>query len=107
MAKNKLLEELINYVVKATQHVVMLDPKTLIPASGGSGCLIIYKERLFFISVQHVTDKTNLQACLDLGTGTTEGTNVFSLPAFNFIDQYRIDGLDLGETTLEKLKSFD
>jgi esterase/lipase superfamily enzyme len=107
MKEKKLLEELVNHVVKSTQHLIMVIPKTLIPTSSGSGCLIIYKERLFFVSVQHVTDKVGKQAALDTGTGNEGGTNIFTLPPLNFIDQYNIEGLGIDEPILQKLKSLD
>lgn len=107
MDEKNILEELVNHVVKSTQHTIMVDPKTLMPTSGGSGCLIIYKERLFFVSVQHVTEKVGKQAALDTGTGNEDGTNVFSLPALNFIDQFNIEGLEIDEPILQRLKSLD
>lgn len=107
MKEDNLLKELVNHVVKSTQHVIMIDSKTKIPTSGGSGCLLIYQDRLFFVSVQHVTDKKGKQAVIDTGTGNDDGTNVYSLPALNFIDQYRIEGIDLEEPVLHKLQSLD
>lgn len=107
MNEKKLLEELINHVVKSTQHVIMIDPETLMPSSGGSGLLLFYKKRLFFVSVQHVTDKAGKQAALDTGIGDENGTNLYSLPALNFIDQFSVDGLDIGQPVLKKLKSLD
>ncbi|WJS96799.1 alpha/beta hydrolase [Flavobacterium johnsoniae] len=107
MSEKELRDELINYVVKSTQHVIMIDPETLMPSSGGSGLLLIYKERLFFVSVQHVTDKAGKQAALDTGIGDENGTNLYSLPALNFIDQFSVEGLDIGQPVLKKLKSLD
>ncbi|OXB03339.1 hypothetical protein B0A81_18585 [Flavobacterium plurextorum] len=86
LEENDKLEELADYVVKATQHVVMLDPDTLMPGAPGSGCAIKYRERLFFISVRHVTDRIGLQTAIDKGTGTQNGTNVFVIPELNYID---------------------
>ncbi|MDP2162196.1 MAG: alpha/beta hydrolase, partial [Flavobacterium sp.] len=107
MNQKNNLEELVNHVVKSTQHVIMLDPTTLMPTSAGSGCLIIYKERLFFVSVQHVTDKVGKQAALDMGTGNEDGTNIYSLPSLNFIDELNIDRLGIDTPIMQKLKSLD
>lgn len=102
-----MTEDLVNHVVKSTQHVVMVDPTELTPVSGGSGCLLIYKDRLFFVSVQHVTDKVGKQTALDKGTGDQSGTNIFPVPALNYVDQFQIEGLELDEPTIKELKPLD
>jgi len=103
----KLKEDLANHVVKTTQHLVLIDPNTKMPFSGGSGCLIIYKERLFLVSVQHVTDKIGKETCIDLGKTKDDGTDLYNVGAMNYVDQYRIEGLDTVDPELIELKPLD
>ena len=107
MEPNNLKRELINYIVKGTQHVIMIDRKMLLPLSGGSGGLIIYKDRLFFVSVQHVTDLAGKQAALDTGITNNNEAQLFSLPALHFVDEYNIEDLNLNPLEISKLRTLD
>jgi hypothetical protein len=106
MDSKKMLIDLVNHVVKSTQHIVMLDSESLEPCGAGSGCLIVYKERVFFISVQHVTDKRGQQAVIDRGSGTEKGTNVFSIPELNYLSTFEIIQNE-GEMDLNELEPLD
>jgi hypothetical protein len=103
----KLKEDLANHVVKTTQHVIMIDPTTKMPSSGGSGCLINYRNRCFFITVQHVADKVGKETCIDLGKDQVDGNDVHNVGEMNFIDQYEIIGLDTDDPELIELKPLD
>lgn len=103
----KLKEELANHVVKTTQPVVMIDAITKMPSSGGSGCLINYRGRLFFITVQHVADKVGKQTCIDLGKHQTDGNDVYNVGVMNFVDQYEFAGFDTNNPELKELKPLD
>lgn len=103
----KIKEELANHVVKTTQHVIMLDSISKLPTSGGSGCIIVYRDRYFFITVQHVADKVGKETCIDIGKYDSNGTYLHNVGAMNFVDQYEITGLDTDEPELKKLKPLD
>ena len=103
----KMKEALANHVVKATQHIVMIDPVTKLPSSGGSGCLIIYHDRLFLISVQHVTDKVEKAACIDLGTDKSDGSDLYSLGSMNFIKQFEFSEFNASTPELIELDPLD
>ena len=103
----ELKEQLVNHVVKTTQHVVMLDSVTRKPSSGGSGCLIVYRDRCFFITVQHVADQAGKETCIDLGKQQVGGNDVYNVGAMNFIDQYVFTGLGTDALELEQLKPLD
>lgn len=79
----------------------MVDPTPVEPKSAGSGALIGNKDRLFCVSVQHVTDKPGRQAALVVGNADGHGTNLFSLPAFNYLDQFEFQGLSTNNPTLK------
>lgn len=103
----KLKEELANHVVKMTQHVVIIDSTTNMPSSGGSGCLINYRGRLFFITVQHVADTIGKQICIDLGKHQTDGNEVYKIGTFNFLKQYEMVGIDEKDPEIRELKPLD
>lgn len=103
----KLKLDLANHVVKTTQHVIMIDENTDLPVGSGSGSLIIYRERCFFITVQHVTDKVGLETCIDLGHNSLNGNHVYRLGTMNYIDQFRVAGMNTANPELEKLPTLD
>jgi hypothetical protein len=103
----KIKEELANHVVKTTQHVIMLDSTSKLPESGGSGCIIAYRDRCFFITVQHVADKIGKETCIDIGKHDDTGTYLHNVGAMNFIDQYEIIAINTDEPEVKKLKSLD
>lgn len=103
----KLKEELANHVVKTTQHVVMINAITKMPSSGGSGCLINYRGRLFFITVQHVADKIGKQTCIDLGKHQTDGNDVYNVGVMNFLNQYEVVKIDGKNQELKELEPLD
>ena len=103
----KLKEKQANHVVKTTQHVVMINAITKMPSSGGSGCLINYRGRLFFITVQHVADKIGKQTCIDLGKHQTDGNDVYNVGAMNFLNQYEVVKIDGKNQELKELKPLD
>ncbi|MDB5123692.1 MAG: hypothetical protein JWP94_1821 [Mucilaginibacter sp.] len=107
MDAQQLKADLINHVVKSTVNVIMENKDTGSPVSVGSGTLIVYRSRLFFISVQHVTDKLNLRAVIDTGSSTEGKRSVYVVPQLNYIDQYKIEGLDRDDPVFKQLKTLD
>jgi esterase/lipase superfamily enzyme len=101
MGKNKMVDELINHVVNSTQHVVLIDPTHLKPIGLGSGCIINYRNTLFFVSVQQVAAIINKQIAIDTGT------NIYVLPTMNIVDKFNSEGLPIGKPMLQKLESLD
>lgn len=52
-------------MVRTSIQVFQTDPKLLKPVGFGSGCIVEYLERVFFLSVSHVTDTEGLTTCLE------------------------------------------
>jgi esterase/lipase superfamily enzyme len=104
---NDPFEELVNYVIKSTQNLVIIDPKTHMPESSGSGCFIRYKDRTFLVSVQHLTDKVGKQTAIDTGIRDEKGTLLYALPAFNYVEEFNFDDIDLDNLNISNLKSLD
>ncbi|WP_417353509.1 hypothetical protein [Flavobacterium alkalisoli] len=104
---SEYFKDLVNHIVKSTQHIVMLNPATLMPEKIGSGCLIIYRNKLFFISVQHVTEVEGLQAVMDTGKVGKDGTTVYSLPVLNYVKELDLEKYVLQEDLYAQLKPLD
>ena len=106
---------LVEYVVKATQHIIVVDNSSLEPKSIGSGCVIHYQNRFFLISVAHVTDKAGQQACIVTGQlPIANQTPIYSVGAMNYIEEFKIENLDdlnldkdLKNEELKKIKVLD
>lgn len=109
-----VLNDPVNFIVKATQHIVAVD-KEIEPDSIGSGCIIQYRDRLFLISVAHVADEKGIQACIVTGQPPKDGkTPLYSVGAMTFIDEFKIKNLDelkkdkdLTKIDLEKIETLD
>ncbi|MFS2185579.1 hypothetical protein ACCC92_02835 [Mucilaginibacter sp. Mucisp84] len=43
--------------VRASLNVILTQPGSLVPCDFGTGCIVLYKGRSFFLSVSHVTKK--------------------------------------------------
>ena len=102
-----LKNELINHVVKSTVSVLTIDSQTRIPTGGGMGCLINYKERNFFISVQHVTDEEGEETCIELGKTDSNGNNVYCVGGLNYIDEFEVSDLYGEEPELKEIGPLD
>lgn len=102
-----LRHELINHVVKSTISVLTIDQQTKIPTGGGMGCLINYKERNFFISVQHVTDEEGEETCIEFGKINSEGKNVYCVGGLNYVDEFEISNLYDKEPELKEIGPLD
>lgn len=65
-------------VVKSSIHVILAKEEDMKPRGFGSGCLIKYKNRLFFISVRHVTDAQDLSTFLETNQPSVNGETPLS-----------------------------
>ncbi len=65
-------------IVRASIQVFQLDPATQMPVSFGSGCLVMYLGRTFFVSVSHVTDYNGLVTCLETNRPPDERGQILS-----------------------------
>ena len=117
-AKLKLVDSFltdpVNFIVKATQHIITID-KDIEPDSVGSGCIILYREKLFLISVAHVADKAGIQVSLVVGVPPQDGkSQLYAVGAMTFIDEFKVNNLDdlkgdkdLSKIDLEKVETLD
>lgn len=102
---NELKIENLKKVVRSTLHLVMLDEKTQLPAtSGGSGCIINYRGKNIFLTVQHVK-KEGTVTCIDTGVLSSDGISVklyhintmFELESFKISKDSNIDDVEKNE----------
>ena len=93
----------VERIVRSTQHVLMCEPQKMNIVGIGSGCIINYRERKFFLSVEHVTN-VEAVACLDVGEeNTTKEWKLYSVGPLNYISRFSLDKLndDLQDEELE------
>jgi hypothetical protein len=62
-------------MVRSTIHVLLCKPDYLMPEDFGSGCLINYRGKCFFLSVAHVTNKPDLKVYLETNLPPEDGTS--------------------------------
>lgn len=55
----------LEFIITTSVHLILIEPNTSEPRAFGSGILITYKERLFLLSVAHVTDLKGLQTTIE------------------------------------------
>jgi hypothetical protein len=67
-------------IIRATQHLVLINPKSRIPEYVGSGCIINYQSKLYLITVEHVTNVKGLGTCIETGYTIPEvGSKLYSV----------------------------
>lgn len=77
---------LADAIVRSTIHLLLIDPKTKIPYSTGSGCIINYQKNDFLISVEHVTNERGYATCIELGLPPQGNYSpVYSVGAMNYV----------------------
>ncbi len=103
MKPNNMNFALINQVSKSTQHIIRIDPRTQKSASAGCGCLIVYKDRLFFVCVQNISDQSGLQLALE--TGKETGAASYPLPDLHFMEPLDLDASGIEASMPKELKS--
>lgn len=83
---------LIDCIVRGSQQVVVIDPKSRTPKGFGSGVTLEYRDKIFLISVAHVTDYDNLQSCIEIGVHDDKfGSQLYSVGSMQFFDIYQYD----------------
>lgn len=81
-----------NLLARSTVHLLIVEPTTAEPKGFGSGCFVHYKERVFLLSVAHVTDISGLQTCIETNQppiGTT--TPLYGPGTMAYVDEYRVN----------------
>jgi hypothetical protein len=77
-------------VVRASQQIVVVEPKSKTPKGFGSGVILEHAENLYLVSVAHVTDYDNLQSCIETGIYDHDsGAEIYSIGAMQFFDIYQ------------------
>jgi hypothetical protein len=80
-----------NLLARSTVHLLLVEPATGEPKSFGSGCLVNYKERVFLLSVAHVTDFAGLKTCIETGQPPVGNSTPLYCPGtMQYADEYRV-----------------
>ncbi|MBC7774869.1 MAG: alpha/beta fold hydrolase [Phycisphaerae bacterium] len=95
--------ELINRAVKSTLNTIQIDAGTHRSAGSARGCLIAYKERLFFVCVQYISGKSSLQIVLE--TGQALGATTDPLFGLRFSDALNVDPSTIEASAFKELES--
>jgi hypothetical protein len=83
--------DIINLIAKASQHLLVCRPSDLKPMRHGSGCIVLYKNRKFLLTVAHVTDHEGEATCIETGLPTEElQTPIYSVGAMCYVDLYKV-----------------
>src|SRR5690554_4018982 len=105
--KHKTMEtglNLINYIVKATQHLIVVDSKNTEPHSIGSGCIVKYQNKVYLISVAHVADKNGYSTCIVTNQPQVDSkTPLYSVGSMTFLDEYNV----INPNDLKNIKALD
>ena len=80
-----------NLLAKSTLHLLMVEPKSVKPEAFGSGCLVQYQNRVFLLSVAHVTDLSGLQTCIETNQPPVNQTSpLYCVGAMSYFDEYTL-----------------
>lgn len=80
-----------NLLARSTVHLLIVEPTTVEPKGFGSGCFVHYKERIFLLSVAHVTDLSGLQTCIETNQPPADNTMPLYGPGtMAYVDEYRV-----------------
>ncbi|MBW0160161.1 MAG: hypothetical protein HYI21_05490 [Sediminibacterium sp. Gen4] len=86
-------------VVRSSVQLFVVDKDVLKPIAFGTGFMLHHRERLFFVSVRHVTDYDQYHTYLETNRqGTEEGTPIRPQGGFCYFDLYKVaDAKDIKE----------
>lgn len=99
--------DIINLIVKSCQHIVMCRANDMEPTAFGSGCIVVYHDRKYLLSVAHVTDIEHSGACIDTGLPPVNlQTPLYSVGSMCYFDSYRTNK-DLEATIIKELEDLD
>jgi hypothetical protein len=105
---------LTELAVKGSYQVVITDKKND-PKGMGSGCLSYYRERLFFLTVAHVTNKENTSVTIETNKPPQNGMSEnYCVGGMNYYDLYDSDKLeeiksqnDFEDSIIESIETLD
>lgn len=81
----------MNLAAMASVPLVMMAPGVLKPEGFGSGCMVSYKGRFFFLSVAHVTDLEGLATYIQTNQPPQDGKSpAYGVGAMRYYDIYKV-----------------
>lgn len=104
MKNDKIIEaepmDLINIIAKSSVHLIVFDKENNQPIQYGSGCIAMYKNRLFVISVNHVTQIKGKETytLIETGLPAKEGKAPFySTGGLVYFDVFKAKNIETGD----------
>ncbi|MCH8535818.1 MAG: hypothetical protein LAT51_12165 [Flavobacteriaceae bacterium] len=103
MNKNKIVEaepmDLINVIAKSSVHLIVFDKETNQPLQYGSSCIAMYKDKLFVISVNHVTRIKGKETytLIETGLPVKDGkVSYYSTGGLVYFDVFKANNIETG-----------
>lgn len=86
-----LSHEVIDKMARASLHIIMTGADKL-PVDYGSGCIVKYRDKLYMLSVAHVTNIKDASACIETNEAlVNDESPLYCVGAISYFDQYKID----------------
>lgn len=99
---------LLDFIAKSSIHVVVARASDLLPVSFGSGCIVQYKNRMFLLSVAHVTDLEGTVTLLETNLPSKNlQTPFYQVGAMCYFDQFKVpkSGMEQKITAIEDINA--
>nr|WP_315240105.1 hypothetical protein [uncultured Flavobacterium sp.] len=94
----------LDVIVKASIPLIIVSPDNMEPEAFGSGCIVKHRDRLFLLSVAHVTDYEDKTTCIITNQPPKNGKGViYSVGAMCYYDEYKLEK----DQKLEEIQSLD
>ncbi len=105
MKENNPLDEYKNNIVNATLRATLNIDNSSFSEYKGSGCIIVYRERLFFISLINLNESFEKRGTIEIRTGFKNSVTLFPLLDLNIIDVFDAKYNELVGPEFQKLKT--
>jgi hypothetical protein len=94
----------LDVIIKASIPLIIVTPDDLEPQGFGSGCIVQYREKLFLLSVAHVTDYEGHSTCIITNQPPVNNTTpIYSVGSMCFFDEYKLSK----DLKIEEIQSLD
>ncbi|UOQ83272.1 hypothetical protein [Hymenobacter sp. 5414T-23] len=95
----------VDLVATTTLHLVIVEPGSIEPQGFGCGVLAVYRDRVFLLSVAHVTDLVGMQTAIETNQPVEGGSKLYGMESMCYFHEYPVpETLSAGQAIdIEKL----
>lgn len=98
------VNSVLDVIVKGSIPLIVVSPDNLEPEGFGSGCIVKHRDRLFLLSVAHVTNHRENTTCIITNQPPKNGQGIiYSVGAMCYYDEYKLTE----DQKLEEVQSLD